>query len=363
MSLSSWAILGLIVGAIGVIITIVSYIVMLRSRSEVRKKLRAEIRRFKFKDMPLYIDGLLELKARKKVVLLQEAIRAKSEYRYEEAIAKLQSCLPLASADREKAAILNMVGTIQYNIGATLDAEKSFSEMIKITQQANLEPALAIAYGNMGLIYEVRGEFDKAMDYHKRALEINQGIENLQALAQNYGNLGNIYHNLNEFSKALEYHKKALEIDKRIGNLKGQAQDLGNIGRVYGSLGELRKALEYFERALEIDKKIGCLEGQAFHLEGIGSVYGNLSDPKKALDYFNRALDVSIKTQNLEGQANQLTNIGISYSHLGRFDKAIHYFQQARDIFIKLGAKHRVAECNKNLEIAQMAMLGVKGKK
>ena len=51
----------------------------------------------------------------------------------------------------------------------------------------------AVVLGNLGLIYQTRGELDKAEEMHKKALEINEKIGRLEGIASQFGNLGAIY--------------------------------------------------------------------------------------------------------------------------------------------------------------------------
>jgi len=61
-----------------------------------------------------------------------------------------------------------------------------------------------------------------------------------------------------EPQKALEYYKKALRMNEEVGHIKGQADQLNNIGVVYAGQGRLEEALGYFERARELFVRIGA---------------------------------------------------------------------------------------------------------
>ncbi len=76
-------------------------------------------------------------------------------------------------------------------------------------------------------------------------------------IASKTGNLGSAYFCLGEYQKAIEYYEKGLEISTAIGDLSGIASNNGNLGLVYLILGEYRKAIEYCEKGLEISTDIG----------------------------------------------------------------------------------------------------------
>ncbi|KAL9987571.1 hypothetical protein ACROYT_G001904 [Oculina patagonica] len=72
-----------------------------------------------------------------------------------------------------------------------------------------------------------------------------------------YGNLGIVFQSLGEYDKAKEYLEKALAIRVKIGDREGEAADYGNLGTVFQSPGEYVKAKEYHEKALKIRIEIG----------------------------------------------------------------------------------------------------------
>ena len=48
------------------------------------------------------------------------------------------------------------------------------------------------------------------LDYHERALRLNQETGNKQGEAATYGNLGNAHHSLGDYQRAVDYHEREL---------------------------------------------------------------------------------------------------------------------------------------------------------
>ena len=66
---------------------------------------------------------------------------------------------------------------------------------------------LAIIYGNMGNIFLIKGELNKALEYQEKSREIyikNFGVNHYE-LTITYGNMGNIFERKGEIDKGLEY--------------------------------------------------------------------------------------------------------------------------------------------------------------
>jgi len=258
-----WIVFLSILGGVGAVVGIgwfVWWLVERRLNQKILQEMLDEIKmvRERQRDMQFYLDGIPEVRNRRKAVIYRDAFRAMREYKHDEAIKKFQEALPLTANPSERCAILNLIGLNQRKSGANRYAEKTFKEMLEIAEQAKLDEALAAALGNIGLVYRTIGEPKKALEYHEKALEIAKKIGNLETQASTLGNIGLVYRTLGEPRKALEYYQKALEIDEKIGSLEGQAIQLGNIGLVYYTLGEPHKALEYYQRAREIFVKIGA---------------------------------------------------------------------------------------------------------
>ncbi len=117
--------------------------------------------------------------------------------------------------------------------------------------------------GNLGVLYRILGETEKALKALEDAMEIHKEIGNRLGEANQLGNIGLIYRQIGETEKALKALEDAMEIHKEIGNRLGEANQLGNIGLIYRQIGETEKALKALEDAMEIDKEIGNRLGEA----------------------------------------------------------------------------------------------------
>ena len=62
------------------------------------------------------------------------------------------------------------------------------------------------------------GDYRKALEYHNKALEIDEGLNDRVSMARDYWSIGDVYSNTGDHDKALELRTKALGI-KRL-NLK-----------------------------------------------------------------------------------------------------------------------------------------------
>nr|2AVP_A Chain A, synthetic consensus TPR protein [Methanothrix harundinacea 6Ac] len=67
--------------------------------------------------------------------------------------------------------------------------------------------------------------------------------------AEAWYNLGNAYYKQGDYDEAIEYYQKALELDPR------SAEAWYNLGNAYYKQGDYDEAIEYYQKALELDPR------------------------------------------------------------------------------------------------------------
>ncbi len=209
----------------------------------------------------------------------------------------------------------------------------------------------AMVRGNLGVIYRIRGDLDKAEEMHKKALEIAEKFGLQKILANGYGNLGLIYQTWGDLDKAEEMQKKSLEICKKIGYEEGIASNYSNLGMIYETRGDLDKAEEMHKKALEIAEKLGIPEQMARHYGNLGIVYYERSKLDEAEEMYVKSLQISKAQRMVRLTANQYGNLGIVYQTRGDLDKAEVMHKKALEIDKKLGLQEGMASDYDNLGI------------
>ena len=58
------------------------------------------------------------------------------------------------------------------------------------------------------------GDYQKAVDYHERALRLKQETGNKQEEASAYKNLGYAHHSLGDYQRAVDYHERELKLNR-----------------------------------------------------------------------------------------------------------------------------------------------------
>jgi len=194
---------------------------------------------------------------------------------------------------------------------------------------------------NIGFYYRNKdNNYSQALRHYEEALSIARIIKDSEDESDCLTNIGEIYIQLGNYEKALEYQKNVLKIDQE--KLKKDAfvaKDLNNIGVTYQKKyafqshdkDDLHNALANYEESLRIARKIKDVETEIDALTNIGMAYKDLESYPEALNYFKLSLEKAEISQDLEEIANLFINIGTIYAIQENYDLSLKYCQQAID--------------------------------
>jgi tetratricopeptide (TPR) repeat protein len=263
------AIIGIIVGLIAIAITIY-YAKRPKTPFELESdivKIRAELHQ-----VALYLDGLPKTKDKDKKALFEKGISLMAQYKYEQAIDSFRECLALETEGSEKVALLILIGNSFHAWNKWDPALGSWKEALDTAEQAEDEQGQAAALGNLGVVYQNKGEWDKAIEFYNKSLKIKEKIGDEYGMAQTFGNLGLVYKDKREWDKAIEFYNKALKGLEKVGDEHGMAKTKANIGILYKAQGKKEEAKKLLEESLKTFEKIGDRPNAEIvrkHLEGL----------------------------------------------------------------------------------------------
>lgn len=260
--------------------------------------------------------------------------------------------------------------------------EKGLKIMIELNRKYNAYNHIIPRYYEMyGFIYFLKGNYDDALKYSFKALEIRQKElapahfdiiscnymiaqiyyckrdyekaeqyfqyiinncpnEYMNFAAHSYVYMGILYKLKNEYYKTLEYYNKGLAIYKETEGEYSYpvAITINNIGLAYGLLGDHENALANLKTAISIWKK--CLGDTHItlikSLISFASYYNQAGKYNEALDVIYEAFEIlKINNSTEIVYENRLYNIlGLTHIELNKNQEAVEYFQHAIAIII-----------------------------
>ena len=250
----------------------------------------------------------------------------------------------------------NFEGIVNKNSGRTEDAIVSYSNSIRVREQANDLDGLTISYNNLGVLYREMGKFKEAKDFFERSLLLREQLgSSNDRMANAHINLGELNLAMGIYEKATDHYFKALTYYEKDNHQWGIAATYNNIGIIYKEQGDPDKAIEFYEKSLVIAEKNNLTDLLPKLFMNLGALFEDKGDTLKNIEYLKKGLVIEDSVGNLQGKAEIFTNLGISYVNLGNYAEATRYFNEARKIFSGLSSTNDIA--NVNVEFGRMYLI------
>jgi len=264
-------------------------------------------------------------------------------------------CWQYKNIDTEKA--------LKYGQQAKMLAEEYLNSSITAKEVKRYKTALATSINHIGVVFDYRGEYDKALVFYLKGLNLHEELNDKQRIATSLNNVGIIYYYQGKYLETLKYYNRALQLREELQDERGIAGSLNNIGLVYINQvmkskdpKGLESAVEHFSRSLKIKEKLGDKQGIARSLGNIGKVYrykaeftGNADDYEMAIEYYLKGLKIFDKLGDKKGRSISLADIGDVYYVQKDYKSAEEFTRQAIDVAAEIGAKSELANAYSQL--------------
>jgi CHAT domain-containing protein len=192
---------------------------------------------------------------------------------------------------------------------------------------------------NIALTYLSLGDYEKALRYLNRALEIDvktRDQENVAVDLKNIGiilrNRGEFNHNESDINSSIEYHLRCLYLAGQLGNDDGKADLLNNLGLSYSSLHDYSNALVNFRSALKEAAALGRTGDTGTILCNIGHTYLQMGKASEARSAFLKSTDLALKTGREDVLWESYFGLGKCLESEGELTSAMSCYQKAADI-------------------------------
>ncbi len=207
------------------------------------------------------------------------------------------------------------LATLHYVWG---DYEQSISEMLKALEVLNttgIGDKLAI-YGQLATSYSsYMPDQDSAQKYFQMAENLMKQLPepNLDQVKGVYNNRGASYFFKGEYEKAVWYYKKGLEVSmQKPAGAEGIAIDLINIGEAYGYMGQFQESFKYLNDGLALARRTQDSHVALSALSMLSDIYERKGDKTKALEFHKSFVMLKDSLFSIE-KARQITAMQTRY--------------------------------------------------
>ncbi|MFH1127657.1 MAG: tetratricopeptide repeat protein, partial [archaeon] len=257
---------------------------------------------------------------------------------YNKTLQTFESC----GDEYNKAVTLMKIGVVYAHKNELDTALRYLQESYDIfLKDEEIDESEIATMANMGKVYLMKGESDKAIESFNKALSWSEERNDTRGMALAIANIGGYYREMGDYPTAIEYHLQAADLFNKSGDLREQGGQLRNVGFAYYLSNDFEESLYYYDEAEYFFSIINddILLDYLSYLRGLS--YNSIATYNKRIDNFNEsikyselALSESIKAQRSGPNGfilgiNTLLEMGDVYSLQGYHENAIDSYQTA----------------------------------
>lgn len=231
--------------------------------------------------------------------------------------------------------------------------KNDYENAIKLCKKAlELDPEFIQAVSQLGQLYERMKEWELAKSYYRRSKDLAENQQDKNMLLNAYFHFGRIIGIMGDYEKALEYEQKALDIANEINSQQSYATILAYMGPLYIELNQGEKALEVALESKKIFEKSNNIAALGDVYLKLGHIYrfGKDFDRKKGIEYYDKASEIYESINYKYGLLMVYPTLASLYSYVGDDNKSAKYFNKGLQIAKELG--DRVAESSIYIQLA-----------
>ena len=189
-------------------------------------------------------------------------------------------------------------------------------------------------------------DITKAIDYAQTSVAVSDNINYTTKQIKGINQLGKLYNLNQDFEKALDYHNQALTIAKEYSNQKAIAIAYINIGKVYIDAKNEILAKENFLNAIKIGDKIKNPLIKSIANSSLGDLNKKFNKFNLSTQFYIEALDYSLQTDNSYLQGVAYKNVGLMQKKTNQKEESLASFKNALKKFEIIDDKKELAEIN-----------------
>lgn len=211
----------------------------------------------------------------------------------------------------------------------------------KLCQKNKIEVDEEISLMQLGLAYEKKGEFNKAIRSMQEGQRRAKESQNGPCMATLLKHLGFCLGEVKDFSTAEDYFEAALKLARGLGNKAEEIEIHLRFGKIYAKSEDLERAFNLFSEGLELAEVYRNSRYEGLILMAMGDTYTLMQEKQKAVESYMKAMGPLKKARELVlvdkinqrlSQSFELPDGKVEPSEPERVVKPIHRLSQVKGI-------------------------------
>lgn len=235
-----------------------------------------------------------------------------------------------------KASSCVIVGINHRSLG---QKETSLKYLQSAIEEYGDEPQLAhqqYLYGlslyHIGEIFGEMDDYDDMLDKHLKFVDLGERKNNIDFINRGLNGIGRAYLGKKDFEKCLEYLKRADEKIKEAANLPFVARNQHDLGFTYFQMKAYEKSILHYEKALEIRKENNYTNAFITTLIGLSQVYTAKRNFETSIQLLEEAKSIA-EQFNVKRKIYQIySELSLVYEESKDFEKAFSYYKKFHEL-------------------------------
>jgi Signal transduction histidine kinase len=242
---------------------------------------------------------------------------------------------------------LKEIGRIQRNESKFEDALKTHSKGLHLAEDLNDTLEIIQALNNIGTDFRRLGILESATPQHYRAWKLSESYSDTSYSAKkNYvvslNGLGNIYLTTGNYEKAEEVLRKALDGEQELKSSLGQAINYANLGSIFSHRKQYDSAWVYYRNSMKYNTEAKSTLGIALCHNYFGSLYEKQGRYSNAIEEYTKSRAIMEKSKDEWHTLNAILSLIRVYIKMGEYDLAFNNLSLANNIATKIKSiEHR----------------------
>lgn len=205
-------------------------------------------------------------------------------------------------------------------IAATLEINGRYDESLRYYERSLdlLTPSLSVSryayqiHSGMGILYRYMEDLERSDSSQLKALELARELQNTDYEARSLLNLGNLYLSKKNYEQALDYFTKSLQICRQEGIEFGIYINFVNIATVQAESNRYEESLAAYDSALVYSEKFKSPHELSQLYRGMSDVHQRMGNYKEQADFLYKSMKLKEELFDSEVDA-AIENLRVDY--------------------------------------------------
>jgi len=213
-----------------------------------------------------------------------------------------------------------------------------------VASEVAARESISKAFLNLGTCQEQSGDWQKAMQFHEKALQIATSAESMPLQIKAASCLTRVYQVLAENCEKEGRDSEASQLYERCKDCAQLSKDANLEGTAYHKLGLSKYKTGHYEQAIQLQQQYLDIcrmqddrVGESAARGALAHAYEATGSAQEAIKQLENLLHVASKAGELQAQANACLNLGVLYNGRGDHEKSVELLEQHFDLARLIG--------------------------